>query len=443
MISISMGRTKIIETEEQRRARLKSHQEKYYSDPANIQTVYEANKRTQSERFKRWYLKSTSAIKNPMIIQTPSQIYYQVNNKIFYNVYLAQHESFISQQPVTLHCYDADYDKLDWTREPEDSFETIMDIHARNLREKYERLVFMWSGGTDSHTIYNVFKRNNIHIDEFIVKHTRDIEGGDPYPDSHVDWLMKNHWDPTSKITTWNEYDLDLRSQVVNSEDWVFQDRGDLLRLGQSSVSSATVEHCNRNHNGYRWGVVVGLEKPTVMFENGRYYSCQTDKFVRTAMGHENIECFYLDPVVNLKQSHLAKNTLKSLNYRGQERNWSKRQENRIGAAGYNAWARAVGRHDELTIGSSWGQKKLLGNMWNTKLTLDADLDDYADLTGEPMLAAKLKLGDQTAVNYVKGLYNIRAERDFFNFLGTNALVNPGQILNTKDIYSKFYDLGP
>jgi len=376
-----------------------------------------------------------------MIASTPSEIYYICNNKIFYNIYLAQYESMTSGNTVELYCHDREYDALDWTQEPEPTFDDIMSAHAVNLRNKYERLIFMWSGGTDSHTIYNIFKRNRIHVDEFIVKHTNQISGGDPYPDSHVDWLMKHHWDPTSKITTWGEYDLELRSHVVKDEDWIFQNKGDLLRLGQSSVSDLTVEHCERNHSGHRWGLVVGLEKPNVVFNNGCYYASQVDKFIRTAMGHNNIECFYLDPMVNLKQSHLAKQALKLLQSRNHVRERGTHSQVRDSPQEYTAWARAVGRHPELTFGASWVQKRLLSPMWNAKITPGADINEY-DADGEPMLIAQLKLGNSVARNYVKGLYNIRADEKFFNFLNSNALKEQNTLLKLKEIYSKQYYLG-
>ena len=435
-----MGRKKIIETEEERRLRFKRYQEKYYANPVNRQTVYEANRRTQAERCKRWYAKQANIPKTPMIIQAPTPIYYECNNKIFYNVYLAHHEAFTSGQPVKLYCYNTEYDKLDWTREPEMSFDDIMSAHALNLRAKYDRLIFMWSGGTDSHTIYNIFKKNNIHVDEFIVKHTNQVVGGDPYPDSHVHWLMNNHWDKTSKITTWNEYDYKIRGKVVNSEDWVFENKGDLLRLGQSSVSNATVEHCERNHNGHNWGLIVGLEKPKIIQQGTRFYSCQSDKFIRTAMGHPNVECFYLDPVVNLAQSHLAKKTLKLLNKAGLE-NRSDYKNNRDTALGYKAWAQGVGRHNELTPGSSFVQKRLLSPMWNAEIRPGADIMEY-DPAGEPMLLAQLKLGNSVAINYVKGLYNLRAEEKFFNYLNQNVLEGENKLLHLKETVSKLYDLG-
>lgn len=363
-------------------------------------------------------------------------IAYQVNNKVFYNTYLAHHESFTSGQPVKFYCLDQENDKLDWTNEPELDFEQLMDIHACHLRNKYERLVFMWSGGTDSHTIYNVFKRNNIHVDEIIIKHSALVE---PYPDSHVDWLIKNHWDPATKITAIDEYDMSLRNLVVSNEDWIFDNSGDLLKYGLSALSKTTIELCNRNHSGYNWGLVVGLEKPTVVFENGSWYTKQSDRVVRQAMGHERVECFFLDPVINLKQSHMAKRVLKQLS--ATAKNASVERWN-VGAAGYHAWARVVGRHDELTPGISHTQKQINGRILNTTIGKDLDLTKFDETNGESVLLARLKQQDSTAINYVKGLYNLRAEKDFFAFLNQTCLDAPDAIFKTKEIWSKPYNLG-
>lgn len=361
---------------------------------------------------------------------------YQVNNKVFFNTYLAQYESFKSKQAITFHCNDLEYDLLDWTTEPEASMEELMDIHARNLREKYERLVFMWSGGTDSHTIYNVFKRNNIHVDEIIIKHSTDIE---PYPDSHVDWLMKNHYDPTTVITPINEYDTELRSIVIQNEDWIFDNSGDLLKYGQSALSKATQFLCEKNHAGHNWCVVVGLEKPSLHFENNRWYTRQSDMVIRQACGFERAECFFLEPVINLKQSHLAKRALKQLHKAGKDLNWST-QFYFNGELGYRAWARIVGRHDELTLGISHTQKQINSKINHT--ILSPDQVEYDQVHGEMMLLAKLKQNDTTAINYVKGLRNLAHERDFYNHLNENCFISPNQILRPKEIWSKSYDLG-
>lgn len=438
-----MGRKKIIETDKERKLRFEGYQQKYYANPINRQTVYQANQRTQAERFKRWYSKQTTATKNPMIIQLPAPIYYTCNNQIFYNVYAANYESMTSGKPIGLYCYDDDYKQLDWTQEPEQSFDELMGIHAHNLRNKYERLIFMWSGGTDSHTIYNIFEANNIHIDEIIIKHSEEAGNGYAYPTWHVDWLMKNHYDPTTKITVWNEYDTNIRGLVVANDNWMMETKGDLLRLGQSAMSSANIELCERTHNGYNWGIVMGLEKPTVKFIDGQYYSFQVDKFVRQAMGHANVECFFLEPMINLKQSHLAKRALKTLASSPiGPKNYGVQRETRQDSVVYTAWARAVGRHKELTLGSSFAQKTALAPIFDTRLSATASLEDFTHATGEPMLAAKLKLQDPVAINYTRGLFNIRSDEKFYKFLNENTFVKQDSILNLKDVLTVPYCLG-
>ena len=128
-------------------------------------------------------------------------IYYSVNDKKFNNNYLAYYESYKTGKAITFHVHEELYDTLDWSKEPVESFELLMDIHAHRLRQKYNYLILNWSGGTDSHTIYNVFKRNNIHIDEIIIKASAHSAG---FPEINHEWIQKNHWDPTTTITNGN-----------------------------------------------------------------------------------------------------------------------------------------------------------------------------------------------------------------------------------------------
>ena len=50
-----MGRPKFIETEEERKERLRNYDRKYIEDPKNKLKRYLKNKETQSNRWKRWY----------------------------------------------------------------------------------------------------------------------------------------------------------------------------------------------------------------------------------------------------------------------------------------------------------------------------------------------------------------------------------------------------
>jgi hypothetical protein len=364
---------------------------------------------------------------------------YQVNGKVFFNTYLAYYESFKSGQPIYFNCLDDTYDQLDWTHEPEQSFEELMDAHAYSLRNSHERVILLWSGGTDSHTIYNVFKRNNIHIDEILIKHSAVNES---YPESHVNWLLNNHWDSTTKITTIDEYDTELRSIVVDSEDWVWNNLGDMLKFGQSAVANHITVLCERTHNGHDWVAITGYEKPNLVQENGRWYTRQNDRILKQIMGHTRIHSFFLEPIINLKQSHMAKRVLKKLQDAGQHRNWSNYKEHREnGNIAYTAWARATGRHAELSTGVSYFQKRVNIGIMNTCLNSDGKVENF-DPTGEKHLLSLLAQQDPTALRYVRGLYNLQSEKGFYEFLNTACLASPGAIFKTKQLWSKLRDLG-
>jgi hypothetical protein len=364
---------------------------------------------------------------------------YIVNNKVFFNTYLAHYESYTSKQPIHFCCYDQSYDQLDWNQEPEQSLEQLMDAHMLHLRNKYERLIFLWSGGTDSQTMYNVIRRNGIHIDEILVKHH---ETSSIYPDDNVKWLIANHWDPLTKITPVDEYDAETRKHVIKNDEWIFNNSGDILKFGHSVVSDTLTFQCERNHNGHNWGVITGFEKPIIVLENGVWYAKQSDRVLRQCLGHERLENFFLDPLINLKQCHLAKNTLKITQAKN-KRNWSLPAENRgNGTAAYTAWARALGRHDEVNLGVSHLQK--VENVRTAGVAFDstAGLDNFDNINGESMLVAKLKQKDKLAIDYVNGFYNLRSQGEFYNYLNDTALESKDMFLKTKQIYSKPYNIG-
>jgi len=57
---------------------------------------------------------------------------------------------------------------------------------------------------------------------------------------------------------------------------------------------------------------------------------------------------------------------------------------------------------------------------------------------------AFLKTENKTALNFVKGLFNLQQEKRFMDFVNENQyLKEKNQLLNAKMIFSKCYDLGP
>ena len=364
-----------------------------------------------------------------------NSIFYYVNGKKFSNEFLAQYESYKSGSSIKFLCNDDLYDNLNWINEPEESMEFLMNIHALNLRQKYDYIILNWSGGTDSHTIYNVFKRNNIHIDEIVAKYTST----DFFPKKNVEWLQENHWDSSTKITVFHDHDKSKRKTAIYDENWLFDDSSSFKRFGSTGVDLSDIKVAEDNCGHKNWCIIVGFEKPYLVKINSIYYSTIPDNSVRAVIGsNPRIECFFLEPKIHLKQSHLLKKYLKNnpnvdiKDPYGYKDDVFKR---------YNIISSAIGRHDELFFGVSATQKNInKKRIHNTLITDNVKLIDFN--SHDIFLDEKLKDGDQMALNYLKGFYNLKSDSNFWKFLNDNSFKTPNGVLTSKPIFSKFYNVG-
>jgi hypothetical protein len=317
-----------------------------------------------------------------------------------------------------------------------------MDIHAINLRNKYEKLILLWSGGTDSHTIYNVFVRNNIHIDEIVVFHDDQFETY--LPSSHDKWMRENHPDPLTVITSVKRFNPRAKELVINNEDWVFQDKGVQLKIGLGFHDDNMERHCDETYSGFTWALVSGLEQPTVYEVNNKWYARQESRPFGHAMKLKNLEFFFIEPLLVLKQAHMAKKVMKQIKQQGQLKTQHDfRRHSTAGA--YKAWSKVMGRHDELLAGISYAQKQHNGMYYEAKIRIDGFADPEMESV-YPALAALLKQGDVVAKNYVSGLNQLLSEREFCKFVSNTNTVNDSQGIPVftmgTPIWSKSYYLG-
>lgn len=367
---------------------------------------------------------------------------YRVGDDYFNNIYLALHHSWRTAHPVALYCYDATYDQLDWQHEPDQTLEDLMLAHALDLRSRYERLILLWSGGTDSHTIYNVFATHRIRIDEILIKASPYLE---QYPESHVDWMRHNHWDPTTIITRYDQNDSVLRGIDCADEEWVWKPTGDLLIFGMSTGANGVKHLIERHHAGHSWTAIAGFEKPRLVYRQGRWWARQLDVPLRQTMGYGHLTRFFLEPSIHLKQNHILRRAvIKHIADSGlplYDGDWAEAKYPQT-QAGYHAWASACGRHSEVTLGASHLQKIRTADYWAMDISKAQDIHRI-DSIGDPLLNAHLQQGDCTAVNFIKGLFNLRAESQFVRWLNeSRQLREPNQLLNPEFIWSKEYDLG-
>lgn len=370
-------------------------------------------------------------------------IHYQVNGQAFNNIYLALHRCWKTGADLAFYCNDTEYDKYNWALEPDQSIELLMDTHALNLRNKYQRLILLWSGGTDSHTIYNVFRRNNIHIDEIIIKASAHSAG---FPEINHEWIQKNHPDPTTIITRYDDHDLELRALDVPNEDWIWRDKGDLLKYGMTSGGDGVKHLCDRNHAGKTYIAICGYEKPRLIYRNGNWHSRQLDIVLRPTMGHDYIHHFFLEPLIHIKQSHMVKHAVKKLlaasNMPLYDGDWAEAKWDKT-AEGYRAWCHACGRHDEVTLGVSHLQKQYNDSLDKTEINITGSWQELS-ITHDVRLAHDLKQNILVAKNYVKGFHNVYSETGFVNFLKDNKWFRNSEscLTSLKFTWSKEYNLG-
>ena len=364
---------------------------------------------------------------------------YQVGEEFFYNKYLALYNSWKNNKPLEFICNDKVYDKLDWTTEPEQSLEELMTAHAFYLRNKYERLILGWSGGSDSHTIYNIFKKNHIHIDEIIIKTSTNL---DYQPKQHADWMRKNHYDTSTLITEYDQYNDFYRVLDRPNEDWIWYNSGDICHAGVNTGGAHTKFQIEKNHGGKNYVFVTGYEKPQLKYLDKKWWCSIADRTIYHVIGHNyNIEYFYLQPLIHLKQCFLLKKFLKNYIFENKKVLADNISHWIVLDGDYNNVIKGLGR-TELTHGVSKLQKTAYVNQTSIDL---GQQTTYKFLLNhrEDILKDTLSSENKASLNYFKGLFNLYNEKRFVNFLNEKYVNSKNQLLNLKYIHSKWYNLGP
>ena len=69
------------------------------------------------------------------------------------------------------------FSSIDWTKEPSETILELYGQRAKQLREKYDYIALMYSGGADSDTVLCSFLDNDIKIDEVATYVNYDATG--------------------------------------------------------------------------------------------------------------------------------------------------------------------------------------------------------------------------------------------------------------------------
>lgn len=238
-------------------------------------------------------------------------MFYRVGDQKFYNKFLAARAAAESGLDLHFDLYESAFDLADWTREPEASWDTLLDIRARQLANKNKPLVLNFSGGTDSLTIYEVFRRNNIHLDIVMMK-TRETE---PEANKQVlELFQKGLYDPTTKVIVRPE-SPEMYRNAYSGPDWIWT-QGVRYQFSLLAGDSESEEFLAREIGHRDFISILGFEKPRLHFTDAGVYSYQDDENYVRPMAEPTLDCFYITPELpelHIKQSYMLLNYIRSL----------------------------------------------------------------------------------------------------------------------------------
>jgi hypothetical protein len=256
--------------------------------------------------------------------------FYQVNGEIYSNKISAVLDAQLTSSEITWNYHREIYNKVNWVEEPTLSLDALYKLRAQQIREKYDYVVVMCSGGADSTTVLRSFLQNDIHVDEIIA--------GAP-----LSGLKGWDWD-TSDISVTNtisetKFALfplleevsvkypnvkismhDYFKNIINfkTDEWIYKCQDWINPVVPSRANLNGFKHLvDLAEKGKHIGILWGIDKPVIrQTENGDIITVIPDAAVNVA--HQSFDIDYPNvdtvlffwgpefPKILIKQSHVV-----------------------------------------------------------------------------------------------------------------------------------------
>ena len=225
------------------------------------------------------------------------------------------------------------FDCYDWTVEPTESLTELYRARAQQLRDQYDYIVLMYSGGADSHNVLKSFLNNDIKLDEVASLMNYQATGDKnswmnteifnvaiptvEYFKENYPWLKYRVIDTTQMI-------VDYFSSTQTRFDWIYDINMCISpnSAAKQSLGLKVKEWADIINSGKKFCILSGLDKPRVSQINGRFCLRFLDMvdLIPTVKGIAGElpytdELFYWTPdmpKIVIKQAHLVKNYLKA-----------------------------------------------------------------------------------------------------------------------------------
>lgn len=243
------------------------------------------------------------------------------------------------KKPVKWMFNDDIFERYDWTREPDHSLDDLYKKRARELREKYDYIILAYSGGSDSHNVYQSFISQGLHIDEIFSTHLMgasekfihhnpnnftNINAPDvEYKLHQVNRLKEIAIEsPRTKISNFDLSQHVFKFLENNDESWVINQREGVNPLALTRFNTLNFSEVRKNlDHGKKIALITGIDKPQTFIRRGEFYIKFLDRTanINSIADHfalyDNctVEYFYWAPEsvdMLCKQGHIIKRWL-------------------------------------------------------------------------------------------------------------------------------------
>ena len=304
--------------------------------------------------------------------------------KIFTNKFFAAHYAAtknLSAQDIHFNMYESEFDSADWSKDPDLSWDQLLDIRAQQIAAKNKPIVLYFSGGTDSYTIYKVFERNRIPLTAIYQRKRPDHPEG-TYDRVH-ELYSSGLYDPSIQIIIDDDFKASLLG-AYKSQDWLWNLNAK-QHFGIIAPDRYSTDYISSRLGRDDFISVVGYEKPRIKITQDAVYSYQDDDNYNKLMTLPGIDCFYISPdlpELHIKQSYMLLNYIKSKNPPGalpkDLLHWNEIHRGWFDWLGYSI--DACGRFDDLNR----SDLQHLGN-YQTEMVLPASGKfDGSEVSGRP-----------------------------------------------------------
>ena len=233
---------------------------------------------------------------------------------------------------------DDKFNNIDTTKEPETDIYELYKRRATQLRNDYDYIVLIYSGGIDSHTILETFLENNIHLNEICTFSNNDVESKTSKFNQEVynavvpfvETLDLKKLGTKFRFINVGQMIIDQMSDPFHFEN--FEYYNNVLTAWRTAVNSRVLksnipEHRKLTEEGKSVCYIWGYDKPTVKIVDQEYCLLIPDAFsggmgakqyINNHLSNNEFNNFYDEafyicrefPEIPIKQGHMLANLM-------------------------------------------------------------------------------------------------------------------------------------